>query len=364
MASIDGCGSPAVSTLRACRPNTGISGSRWGSRLRNAVASPSAGWTQKSGIAEPPVRSGSSGPRRMAASPFALMSASSRGVGRSISVRRGSSHPLRWRSRATKRMAEMLSPPRAKKLSSIPTSAAPVISPEKRAQQGFGLGPRRLRLRTRRRAGLAGQRPAVELAAGRRGRASSGTKAAGTMYSGRRSAERMAQGGGVGCRSWLRHDPGDQAQPPSGPGWASTAAWATPSRATRAASISPGSTRKPRSLTWSSARPRNSRLPSGRQRTRSPVRYMRCARRAEGTGDEPFRGQSRPARDSRGRGRCRRHRARPRRRSGTAPAWRRARRPGCWRSASRWSRCPDRRWRDQAARSVSRRRSPRSGRSR
>lgn len=36
----------------------------------------------------------------------------------------------------------------------------------------------------------------------------------------------------------------------------------------------PGSMRKPRSLTWSSARPMNSRLPSGSHRTRSPVRYM------------------------------------------------------------------------------------------
>ena len=45
-----------------------------------------------------------------------------------------------------------------------------------------------------------------------------------------------------------------------------------------AASISPGSMRKPRSFTCSSARPRNSSAPSDRQRARSPVRYIRLPR--------------------------------------------------------------------------------------
>ena len=39
-----------------------------------------------------------------------------------------------------------------------------------------------------------------------------------------------------------------------------------------AASISPSSMRKPRTLTWWSSRPRNSSVPSGSQRARSPVR--------------------------------------------------------------------------------------------
>lgn len=42
------------------------------------------------------------------------------------------------------------------------------------------------------------------------------------------------------------------------------------------ASISPSSIRWPRSLTWASTRPQNSRLPSGRWRTTSPVRYIRA----------------------------------------------------------------------------------------
>ena len=40
----------------------------------------------------------------------------------------------------------------------------------------------------------------------------------------------------------------------------------------RTASISPSSMRKPRILTWVSRRPRNSSVPSRRQRPRSPVR--------------------------------------------------------------------------------------------
>ena len=63
---------------------------------------------------------------------------------------------------------------------------------------------------------------------------------------------------------------------PAGPRRTTTAACATPACAASTASISPGSIRNPRILTWSSARPRNSSTPSGRHRTRSPVRYIRC----------------------------------------------------------------------------------------
>ena len=54
-----------------------------------------------------------------------------------------------------------------------------------------------------------------------------------------------------------------------------TAACATSACRSSAASISPGSMRKPRSFTCVSARPRKSRTPSARQRARSPVRYIR-----------------------------------------------------------------------------------------
>ena len=61
------------------------------------------------------------------------------------------------------------------------------------------------------------------------------------------------------------------------------------------ASISPGSIRRPRIFTWSSARPSRSSVPSGRQRTRSPVRYIRSPGRAERVGDEALRRQGRLA---------------------------------------------------------------------
>ncbi len=58
-------------------------------------------------------------------------------------------------------------------------------------------------------------------------------------------------------------------------GRATTAACSTAVCSSRAASISPGSIRKPRSLICSSTRPRNRRRPSGVQAIRSPVRYRR-----------------------------------------------------------------------------------------
>ena len=65
---------------------------------------------------------------------------------------------------------------------------------------------------------------------------------------------------------------------PAPSGRAITAACDTPGCAVSAASISPGSMRKPRIFTCWSTRPRNSSAPSGRQRARSPVRYSRRAR--------------------------------------------------------------------------------------
>src|SRR6516225_7084449 len=62
---------------------------------------------------------------------------------------------------------------------------------------------------------------------------------------------------------------------PARSGRATTAACDTLSCRTSAASISPGSIRKPRTLTCWSARPTNSKTPSARQRARSPLRYIR-----------------------------------------------------------------------------------------
>ncbi len=57
---------------------------------------------------------------------------------------------------------------------------------------------------------------------------------------------------------------------------ATTAACRTSGCRASAASTSPGSMRKPRTLTCRSIRPTNSSVPSGSQRTRSPVRYSRA----------------------------------------------------------------------------------------
>ncbi len=59
---------------------------------------------------------------------------------------------------------------------------------------------------------------------------------------------------------------------PSGPLTTATAVWRTPGSSPSTLSTSPGSTRWPRIFTWSSARPVNSSMPSGRHQTRSPVR--------------------------------------------------------------------------------------------
>uniref|UniRef100_UPI0024B38857 hypothetical protein n=1 Tax=Curtanaerobium respiraculi TaxID=2949669 RepID=UPI0024B38857 len=56
---------------------------------------------------------------------------------------------------------------------------------------------------------------------------------------------------------------------------ATTIARSTPLQAARAASISPSSTRWPRTFTccWDWRLPRNSMVPSGQKRPSSPVRY-------------------------------------------------------------------------------------------
>ena len=111
---------------------------------------------------------------------------------------------------------------------------------------------------------------------------------------------------------------------------------ATPRVRPSAASISPSSMRKPRIFTWWSSRPRNSRLPSGRQRARSPVRYSRApSARAERVGDEPLGGQRGPAAVAAGDARCRRRTARRATPMGNARRWGRARRLAYWRSAGR-----------------------------
>ena len=94
------------------------------------------------------------------------------------------------------------------------------------------------------------------------------------------------------------------------------------------ASTSPGSMRKPRTFTWKSIRPRYSSSPSARQRTRSPVRYIRAPAGAERVGDEALRREGRAAQRSRAPARRRPGTARPRTPTGT----------GCSRPSSTYAR--------------------------
>jgi hypothetical protein len=68
---------------------------------------------------------------------------------------------------------------------------------------------------------------------------------------------------------------------PPGASRATTTASRTRGWAASAASTSPGSMRKPRTLTCASVRPRNSSTPPASRRARSPVRYIRAPASAE-----------------------------------------------------------------------------------
>ena len=75
---------------------------------------------------------------------------------------------------------------------------------------------------------------------------------------------------------------------------ATTAACDTPPCRSSAASISPGSIRKPRSFSCWSARPTNSSTPSERHRARSPLRYIRLPATAMRVRHKPLRRQPKP----------------------------------------------------------------------
>ena len=143
--------------------------------------------------------------------------------------------------------------------------------------------------------------------------ASSATKAEGTIGSGRRSRRK--------ARSWA-----GSPSPPSETDvrdqplvtgldlaeWrASTTACRTLGWLPSTASISPGSTRTPRTLTWLSARPRNSTSPPGSQRARSPVRYRRAPDSEPKDRARSARAVSSADRGSRGRRPCRPCTSRP-----------------------------------------------------
>ena len=153
--------------------------------------------------------------------------------------------------------------------------------PSGAARAGLPPGPRRHAGRQRGQVG-GGQRRPVELAAGLRG-AGRRRRRRRPGPCGRAAPARRGPAPRRGRAARGRPSPPDRARrsrpAASRPGRSSrstTAARSTPGWRASAASTSAGSMRKPRSFTCSSARPRKSRSPSGRQATRSPVRYMRA----------------------------------------------------------------------------------------
>ncbi len=181
------------------------------------------------------------------------------------------------RARLTKRVASSECPPRAKKSSSTVTDGTPRTS-AKIPQSTSSCGVR----------GALPSLACHTLGAGRArwsslpvtvsGRASTATTADGTMYSG--SCPPVSAAGSTPSTASRATPARGTTYPTSrrSPGRSSrttAAACAMSGWARRAASTSTSSIRKPRTFTWVSTRPANSSRPSGAQRARSPVRYMR-----------------------------------------------------------------------------------------
>ncbi len=235
--------------------------------------------------------------------------ASAAGVGLSKSVRRGSSTPRAVRTRLISRVASSEWPPRSKNESSTPTLAAPSTS-ENSPHSAASRGVRGARYGVTGSGAGTGRAAVSSLPFAVTGSPSTATTADGTMYGGNsrvanarssapssvewRPAEgepassplpwRDAAPAGAGPVGALPMGAGSSRRvtyarsrvPPSGPSArATTAACPTAGCVSSAVSISAGSMRKPRILTWSSVRPMNTRSPSVFQRARSPVRYMR-----------------------------------------------------------------------------------------
>ena len=193
--------------------------------------------------------------------------------------------PARW-ARATTWMLRIESPPSSKKLSSTPTRSHP---------QHRRPDPRQLAARR----ACAARRPSfpapAERAPGRAERARSTlpfgvSGSAVEQHEGRRDHvvgqlllredARSALGAAPRLRARRRRRRRPAACRPGASSRATTTASRTAGCGRSTASISPSSMRKPRIFTWWSMRPRNSMLPSGSQRARSPVRYRRAPRLA------------------------------------------------------------------------------------
>ena len=170
----------------------------------------------------------------------------------------------------------------------------PARAPAPRRTARTGSPPAGVRGARRRRVGVssgAGSALRSSLPLGVSGSGSSTTNADGTMYSGSARRNVRAQRRSVGAAPVARHHVGHQ------PLVAGLILARHHRRLRHAgmprstASISPGSMRKPRIFTWSSARPRNSSSPSGAPARQVAGAVHPAAGRPERVGHEPLRRQ-------------------------------------------------------------------------
>ncbi len=254
-------------------------------------------------------------------------------VGEAKKARRSSSVPRTVRMRPASRVASRESPPRSKKLSSGPAEGSRSTSanrPHSTSSSGVrGARPAGAGVKAGSGRAFRSSLPAAVSGSVSRGTTAAGTRCSGSRArrnsrteSGARAGDRGTESGpgawhggadsgsragargtdsGSGTRGAATTYPTSRAVPDVSVRTA-TAARATAGWAARTASTSPGSIRKPRTFTWSSARPANSSWPSRRHRTRSPVRYIRSPAAPNGHATK---------RSAVGPGRCRYPRAGP-----------------------------------------------------
>jgi hypothetical protein len=186
----------------------------------------------------------------------------------------GRSRPKRSRTRPSILSPSSEWPPRRKKSSAAPSRGTPSSSAQIRATSSSATSRGTTYPPASAPSGSGSARRS-SFPLGVRGSAGRATKREGTRCSGR-TASRASRSVPAAASAPSSAATQATSRAPSGPGRASTTASRTPGRAASAASTSPGSTRKPRTFTWKSVRPRYSSVPSASQRARSPVRYARA----------------------------------------------------------------------------------------
>jgi hypothetical protein len=176
---------------------------------------------------------------------------------------------------ASTRMATSECPPRSKKLSCAPTrSTRSTCAQISASTSSTGVRGATYVSSAPAYSGAGSARRAT-FPLGVSGSASSTTTADGTMYSGRRPFRCVLSSAGVAPAGSAATTYATSRRSPGTSSRTTTTAARTSGWSDRTASTSPGSIRKPRTLTCSSVRPRYSTSPFGSHRARSPVRYSR-----------------------------------------------------------------------------------------